>query len=279
MRELLTAAMGALVSGVLGTWLLPIWREARRIGPHSIDLPTYCGRRSLNRLIFRFFQWVYWGEVPLIKAPIQLLEDRLKRPQTAASGMIVKSEGAIYRFDPMPVFQSMLNKIPLICMAVCGIFVVWVFSVSLLTSVITLSHPIDLLESAFKFLMLFFAVSMGVTFLLTPFSETELVILVQDRAIRIRWPSSPPILALPVWRIASDVDESFTLKRLFGSITLIEVCDNGVWRPACRPRWISFKLSRLVEQDKDWKGAFAKFQALLTRDIETENASAANAIG
>lgn len=267
MNEMVSAAVGALVTGLLGIWLVPIWREARRIGPHSSDLPPYCDRQSPNRLVFRFFQWVYWGEVPLLRAPIELLEDRLKRPPTLASGMITKSEGAVYRFEPMPVFNSMLNKLPLIAIAVIGVFFVWIFVVSMLTSVITLSHPGDLLESGLSLLLIALMSIFAITAILVPFTENALFVLVQDNLIRIRWLSADPVQKLPEWRISADVDEAFTMKRLLGSVTLVEVYSNGEWQPACRPKWISFQLSRLVEQDKDWKRAFADFQALLQREL------------
>jgi hypothetical protein len=272
MNEMASAAVGALITGLLGVWLLPIWREARRTGPHSTDLPDYCRRQSPNRLIFRFFQWVYWGEVPLIKAPIELLEERLKRPPTLASGMITKSEGAVYRFEPMPVFNSMLNKLPLIGMTIFVVFLIWMISVLIATSILGIGHPLELFEGGMKLFFLSVACTFAVAFILSPLTENALVVLVQDKTIRIRWLTAEPVQALPEWRITTDADQPFTIKRLFGSVTLVEVCTDGVWQPACRPKWISFQLSRLVEQDQDWKRAFADFQALLSEDLGTAHA-------
>lgn len=273
MKEIMSALVGALVTGFLGVWLLPIWREAKRSPPQDDEqIPEYCRSNSLNRLVFNFFRWVYWGEVPLFKGLISVFERRLRRPRGTSSQMFIQTSGSVYHFCPIPTTMSLLVKIPYVFGALIALIFVWLVIVVPLIALLGGSDTDALAQAAVQVLTttliggsaLFIAI-----WLPNSHSPTNAItVLFEDGAIKLPPNLIDSIEKPPTWRINPSLDETFKITRLFHAITLVEISFDGGknWTPACRPGFVIYKISRLVERNCDWQSSFAEFAKRVTSE-------------
>jgi hypothetical protein len=273
MKDVLSALIGAIVTGVLSVWLIPILRDGRRISP-SQPVPTYYRPSSPNLLILRSIQWLFWGELSFNKNLIEVLQARLARPRTTNSEMFIHTSGSVYYFNPIPVFTSLIKKTPYIMGATFVIGLMWHILVLPLMSIFISVGP-DAAATAFgiMFLLLFIesiiAAFVGMTNRDLLFAT--LVIVFRDSDAFMPPEFQKPLKARPMWRISPDLKDHFEWRRIFSTLSLIEISvDNGTtWTFACSPGYMSYRISRLVERNLDWQSQFAVFLESVNRELDS----------
>ncbi len=277
MKDVLSALIGAIVTGVLSVWLIPIWRDGRRISP-SQAVPTYYRPSSPNLLILRSIQWLFWGELSFTKNLIEVLQARLARPRITNSEMFIHTSGSVYYFNPIPVFTSLMKKTPYIMGATFIIGIMWHILVLPLMSIFTSVGP-DAAATAFGLMfLLLFIESMIVAFVgmtnrtPAPLFATLLVVF-RDGDVFMPPNLQMPLKARPMWRISPDLKAHFEWRRVFSTLSLIEISvDNGTtWTSACSPGYASYMISRSVERNLDWQSQFAVFLESVNRELDNSS--------
>jgi MFS family permease len=275
MNEVLAAIAGAIVSGILGMWITPIWRDARRIGAQEAALPNYCTTNSLSRLIFRFFQWIYWGEAPIVKRLITLLEERIDRPKGTESGMILKARGAVYQFEPMPATRSLYDKLPYVFGALFGIFILWgVVVMPLLGLLISKEAMVD---ATFVMIwvvlgaMFFLTIVAGIVSWSQPARMTPSVAVIFHDEDIVIWPlTSKPLSVPPVFRISPSFEKNRSSWNVFRPITLFDVSIDGGehWDSSYGTSLLIYQISQMWEREKDWQTHFRAFCQLIAAEAD-----------
>ncbi|MET4169550.1 hypothetical protein ABIB99_000624 [Bradyrhizobium sp. LA6.1] len=229
---------------------------------------------SPNRLIFRFFQWLYWGEVGIFKGLIEILEERIRRPGSE-TGMLFKSAGAIYFFDPAPVFRSFLGKAPYVVIALLVSIPAWaVITFPLISAISSVEAAQDALSSGCLILVGLLGVAAVILWIVTPGGPSTVAVIFQDQSVFVhsqRWGAVPN---LPQFRVVSDIDRPFSFANIFGEQALIEISVDGgkSWNTTCRLPYLSYRISRLIEEDSNWPKVFEEFVRLVCAHQASMNA-------
>lgn len=268
MLEFFAAIVGPSLAAILSWIILPIRREARRLGPHEA-LPDQYTSNSLSRIIFRFFQWIYWGDVQLFQGVTALLEDRIKRPRGTSSHFAMKAEGVVIRYDPMPIFRSLYVKIPIVWLIFLGVYVgAGVIFVPIAGYFIGTENAWNFVGTLGRTLFILFGASLLVFFVLASSSMDKIAVIRHDTIIKLNFLNTKPLERYPQFRLNDQIDAQLKSKALFGSVCLVEMSlDGGLsWQDACRAQITAFKLSCLIEGVADWRQGFQEFSRLLAED-------------
>ena len=274
MHELVSAAVGGIVSTVLGIWLLPIWRAAKL--PPETRSPREYQSKSLNTLIFLAFRWLFWSEIWPTKELVEIMTRRLHRLTRRETQMVAYTSGTFVLYSPIPMYTSIFYKMAYLIPVSVVILIAWALGVTMIIAPLmhfSFEQLQASLNSGFEFIGISILIEFAIFFVLAATGnyphESRIAVLIKDGAIFIAPNFDSSLKALPQWRVIPEDDvNNFHWRSFSEPMALVEMSvDSGMsWQPVCPVGRLAYKISRFVERDRDWRSAFVKFSAIVASE-------------